>query len=67
MSKYCSHRWRRARRGDGLGFLGHRLCARGMRRRQSRDALGPAPELANKINMEHCNPDYFPDLPLPAS
>ena len=25
------------------------------------------PELANKINIEHCNPDYFPDLPLPAS
>jgi glycerol-3-phosphate dehydrogenase (NAD(P)+) len=25
------------------------------------------PELANKINMEHCNPDYFPALPLPAS
>jgi glycerol-3-phosphate dehydrogenase (NAD(P)+) len=25
------------------------------------------PELANKINIEHCNPDYFPDLSLPAS
>ena len=25
------------------------------------------PELAIKINIEHCNPDYFPDLPLPAS
>ena len=25
------------------------------------------PELASKINIEHCNPDYFPDLPLPAS
>jgi glycerol-3-phosphate dehydrogenase (NAD(P)+) len=25
------------------------------------------PELANKINIEHCNPDYFPDLPLPES
>jgi glycerol-3-phosphate dehydrogenase (NAD(P)+) len=24
-------------------------------------------ELADKINMEHRNPDYFPDLPLPAS
>ena len=21
------------------------------------------PELADKINFEHCNPDYFPDLP----
>jgi glycerol-3-phosphate dehydrogenase (NAD(P)+) len=25
------------------------------------------PELASKINIEHRNPDYFPDLPLPAS
>lgn len=25
------------------------------------------PELADKINIEHRNPDYFPDLPLPAS
>ena len=25
------------------------------------------PELANKINREHRNPDYFPDLQLPAS
>jgi glycerol-3-phosphate dehydrogenase (NAD(P)+) len=25
------------------------------------------PELANKINIEHHNPDYFPDLRLPAS
>ena len=25
------------------------------------------PELADKINFEHRNPDYFPDLPLPAS
>ena len=25
------------------------------------------PELADKINIEHCNPDYFPDLRLPAS
>ncbi len=25
------------------------------------------PELANKINIEHRNPDYFPDLSLPAS
>jgi glycerol-3-phosphate dehydrogenase (NAD(P)+) len=24
-------------------------------------------ELADKINTEHCNPDYFPDLDLPAS
>ena len=24
-------------------------------------------ELADKINIEHRNPDYFPDLPLPAS
>ena len=24
-------------------------------------------ELASKINIEHRNPDYFPDLPLPAS
>jgi glycerol-3-phosphate dehydrogenase (NAD(P)+) len=24
-------------------------------------------ELADKINMEHRNPEYFPDLPLPAS
>jgi glycerol-3-phosphate dehydrogenase (NAD(P)+) len=23
------------------------------------------PELADKINFDHCNPDYFPDLPLP--
>ncbi|HET9304257.1 MAG TPA: NAD(P)H-dependent glycerol-3-phosphate dehydrogenase [Propionibacteriaceae bacterium] len=25
------------------------------------------PELADKINTAHCNPDYFPDLSLPAS
>jgi glycerol-3-phosphate dehydrogenase (NAD(P)+) len=25
------------------------------------------PELANKINIEHRNPDYFPDLQLPTS
>jgi glycerol-3-phosphate dehydrogenase (NAD(P)+) len=25
------------------------------------------PELADKINFEHCNPDYFPDLTLPES
>jgi glycerol-3-phosphate dehydrogenase (NAD(P)+) len=25
------------------------------------------PELADKINFEHCNPDYFPDLTLPDS
>ena len=25
------------------------------------------PELADKINFAHRNPDYFPDLPLPAS
>ncbi|HKX15957.1 MAG TPA: NAD(P)H-dependent glycerol-3-phosphate dehydrogenase [Propionibacteriaceae bacterium] len=25
------------------------------------------PELVDKINFEHCNPDYFPDLPLPES
>jgi glycerol-3-phosphate dehydrogenase (NAD(P)+) len=25
------------------------------------------PELAAKINTAHCNPDYFPDLSLPAS
>ena len=25
------------------------------------------PELADKINFDHCNPDYFPDLALPES
>jgi glycerol-3-phosphate dehydrogenase (NAD(P)+) len=25
------------------------------------------PELADKINFDHCNPDYFPDLVLPES
>ena len=25
------------------------------------------PELADKINFEHCNTDYFPDLRLPES
>src|SRR4029453_13071777 len=25
------------------------------------------PELADKINFDHCNPDYFPDLELPES
>jgi glycerol-3-phosphate dehydrogenase (NAD(P)+) len=25
------------------------------------------PELADKINFDHCNPDYFPDLTLPES
>ena len=25
------------------------------------------PELADRINTAHCNPDYFPDLSLPAS
>jgi glycerol-3-phosphate dehydrogenase (NAD(P)+) len=25
------------------------------------------PELADKINFDHCNPDYFPDLGLPES
>ena len=43
MSRLCTHENRARVARDGLWFLGHRLCHGGIRRRKSRDPLGPAP------------------------